>query len=88
MKAGQFTDEQIVSILRQAETGNKTIRDLCRENNVTETTYYRWRKRFGSLDAGEAANVRALERENVRLKRLLAERDLEVDVLREYLAKK
>jgi len=88
MKAGQFTDEQIVTILRQAEAENKTIRDLCRENNVTETTYYRWRKRCGSLDAGEAAKVRALDRENVRLKRLLAERDLEVDVLREYLAKK
>jgi putative transposase len=43
MKAGQFTDEQIVSLLRQAETGDKTIRDLCRENNITETTYYRWR---------------------------------------------
>ena len=79
-------------ILRQAEAGTKTIRDVCRENNVTETTFYRWRWRwrwrFGSLDAGEAAKVRDLERENARLKRLLAERDLEVDVLREYLAKK
>jgi putative transposase len=88
MKAGQFTDEQIVGILRQAEAGTKTIRDVCRENNVTETTFYRWRRRFGGMDAGEAAKVRELERENARLKRLLAERDLEVDVLREYLAKK
>lgn len=88
MKAGQFTDEQIVVILRQAEAGTKTIRDVCRENNVTETTFYRWRKRFGGMDAGEAAKVRDLERENSRLKRLLAERDLEVDVLKEYLGKK
>jgi putative transposase len=88
MKAGQFTDEQIVNILRQAESGTKTIRDLCRDHNVTETTFYRWRKRFGSMDAGEAAKTRALERENARLKRLLAERDLEVDVLKEYLGKK
>lgn len=88
MKSGQFTDEQIVSILRQAETGTKTIRDLCRDHNVTETTFYRWRKRFGSMDAGEAAKTRELERENARLKRLLAERDLEVDVLKEYLGKK
>lgn len=88
MKAGQFTDEQIVTILRQAETGDKTIRDLCREHNITETTFYRWRNRFSSLDASEAAKVRELQKENARLKRLLAERDLEVDVLREYLAKK
>jgi len=88
MKAGQFTDEQIVGILRQAEAGAKTVRDVCRENNVTETTFYRWRKRFGSMDAGEAAKTRELERENARLKRLLAERDLEVDVLKEFLAKK
>jgi putative transposase len=88
MKAGQFTDEQIVGILRQSEAGTKTVRDVCRENNVTETTLYRWRKRFGSMDAGQAAKTRELERENARLKRLLAERDLEVDVLKEYLAKK
>ncbi len=88
MKAGQFTDEQIVGILRQADKGDKTIRDLCREQNITETTFYRWRSRFGSMDANEAAKVRELEKENARLKRLLAERDLEVDVLKEYLAKK
>jgi putative transposase len=88
MKAGQFTDEQIVGILRQAEAGTRTVRDVCRENNLTETTFYRWRERFGGMGAGEAATVRDLERENARLKRLLAERDLEVDVPREYLAKK
>ena len=88
MKSGQFTDEQIVGILRQAEAGTKTVRDVCREHNITETTFYRWRKRFGGMDAGEAAKTRELERENARLKRLLAERDLEVDVLKEFLAKK
>lgn len=88
MKKGQFTNEQIVNILRQADKGDKTIRDLCGEYNITETTFYRWRNRFGSMDANEAAKVRELEKENARLKRLLAERDLEVDVLKEYLAKK
>ncbi len=88
MKAGQFTDEQIVGILRQAEQGSKTIRDLCLEHNLTETTFYRWHNRFGGMDASEATKVKALEKENARLKRLLAERDLEVDVLKEYLAKK
>jgi putative transposase len=88
MKAGEFTDEQIVKILRQAESGEKTIRALCQENNVTETTFYRWRSRFGGLDASEAAKTRDLQKENARLKRLLAERDLEVDVLKEILGKK
>ena len=88
MKAGEFTDEQIVRILRQAESGEKTIRALCQENNVTETTFYRWRSKFGGLDASEAAKTRELHKENARLKRLLAERDLEVDILKEILGKK
>jgi putative transposase len=88
MKQGEFTNEQIVSILRQAERGEKSIATLCQEHNIAETTFYRWRKRFGGLDTTEAARVRELEKENRRLKRLLAERDLEVDVLKEYLAKK
>jgi putative transposase len=88
MKAGEFTDEQIVKILRQAESGEKTIRALCQENNVTETTFYRWRSRFGGLDASDAAKTRDLQKENARLKRLLAERDLEVDILKEILGKK
>lgn len=88
MKAGEFTDEQIVKILRQAESAEKTIRALCQENNITETTFYRWRSRFGGLDAAEAAKTRELYKENARLKRLLAERDLEVDILKEILGKK
>jgi len=88
MKAGEFTDEQIVKILRQAESGEKTIRGVCQENNVTETTFYRWRNKFGGLDAGETSKARDLQKENARLKRLLAERDLEVDILKEILGKK
>ena len=88
MKAGEFSEERIVGILRQAESGDKSIRVLCQEYNVTETTFYRWRRQFGSMDAGEAAKARDLLRENSRLKRLLAERDLEVDILKEILGKK
>jgi putative transposase len=88
MKAGEFSDEQIVKILRQAESGETTIRALCQEHNVTETTFYRWRSKFGGMDAGEAAKARDLQKENARLKRLLAERDLEVDILKEILGKK
>jgi putative transposase len=88
MKQGQFSNEQIVAILQQAERGHKTIAALCQEHNITETTFYRWRKRFGGMSASEAQRVRELEKENSRLKRLLAERDLEVDVLKELLVKK
>lgn len=81
MQKGQFTDEQIVAILQQAEKGEKPITELCRQHNIAETTFYRWRSTFGGMNVSEAARVRELEKENARLKRLLAERDLEVDVM-------
>ncbi len=88
MKKGQFTDEQIVALLQQAQRSEKTILALCRENNISENTFYRWRSRFGSATPGDVAQTRELEKENARLKRLLAERDLENDILKELLAKK
>ena len=88
MKQGQFSQEQIVALLHQAERGEKSIRDLCREAGITETTFYRWRKAYGGMTVSEAHRLKELQRENARLKRLLAERDLEVDALKEYLAKK
>jgi len=88
MKKGQYSDEQIVAILQQAERGEKTLALLCQEHNVSENTFYRWRQRFGGSAPGEVARTRELEKENVRLKRLLAQRDLENDILKELLAKK
>lgn len=88
MQKSQFTDEQIVAILQQAEKGEKSISEVCRQHNISENTFYRWRTRFGSMNTNEAARVRELEKENARLKRLLAERDLEVDIIKEILAKK
>lgn len=88
MQKSQFTDEQIVAILQQAEKGDKPISEVCRANNIAENTFYRWRSRFGGMSVNEAARVRELEKENARLKRLLAERDLEVDIIRELLQKK
>lgn len=88
MQKSQFTDEQIVAILQQAEKGEKSISDVCRQHNISENTFYRWRTRFGGMNTNEAARVRELEKENARLKRLLAERDLEVDIIKEILAKK
>ena len=88
MQKSQFTDEQIVAILQQAEKGDKAITEVCRQHNIAENTFYRWRSRFGGLSTNEAARVRELEKENARLKRLLAERDLEVDIIKEILQKK
>lgn len=88
MKQGQFSQEQIVAILQQAEKGEQTIQAICREHGLTETTFYRWRKIYGGMTVSEAQRLKELQKENTRLKRLLAERDLEVDLLKEYLAKK
>ncbi len=60
MKKGQFTDEQIVALLQQAERGEKTILALCRENNISENTFYRWRSRFGNATPGDVAQRREL----------------------------
>lgn len=88
MQKSQFTDEQIIAILQQAEKGDKPVAEVCRQHNIAENTFYRWRTRFGGLNTNEAARVRELEKENARLKRLLAERDLEVDIIKEFLSKK
>ena len=88
MKAGQFSQEQIVAILHQAEKGEQTIQAICREHGITETSFYRWRKAYGGMSVAETQRLKELEKENLRLKRLLAERDLALDALQEYLQKK
>jgi putative transposase len=87
MRKSRFSEVQIVRILRQADAGEKTVGQLCREHRISENTFYRWRRRYGGMGLPELRRQRQLEQENARLKRLLAERDLEVDALRELLAK-
>ncbi|MGH3431194.1 MAG: transposase [Mycobacteriales bacterium] len=88
MKQGQISQEQIIAILQLAERGEQTVATICRAHGITETTFYRWRKKYGDLSVSEATRLRELERENARLKRLLAERDLELDATQELLTKK
>lgn len=88
MKKGQFTEEQIVRILQQAERGAHTIGAICREHGIAENTFYRWRQKFGGLGIPETQRLRELEKENARLKRLLADSRLELDAAKELLAKK
>jgi putative transposase len=88
MKASQFSDEQIVQILQEAERGEPSIGAICRAHGITETSFYPWRRKFGGMTVSEVQRLKELEKENARLKPLLAERDLEVDALRELIAKK
>jgi len=88
MKKGHYSDAQIVAILQQAERGEKTLALLCQEHNVSENTFYRWRKAYGGMVVHEVQRLKELEKENARLKRLLAERLLENDLLKELLQKK
>jgi len=88
MKQKRFSEEKIVGILREAEKGEQSIAEICREHGVVEQTFYRWRHKYGSLDISDVRRLREVTAENARLKRLLAERDLEVDALKELLSKK
>ena len=88
MKSGQYTAEQIIKILDQAEKGEQTVGAICREHGIAETTFYRWRNAYGGMALPELQRLKELEKENARLKRLLAERLLENDLLKELLEKK
>jgi putative transposase len=83
----RFTEEQIIRILQEAEiVGN--AREVCRQHNITEQTFYRWRSKFGGMDVSDATRLRALERENAALKRLVGELSLDNRMLRDVLGKK
>ncbi len=85
MKKSRFTEAQIVGILHEAEKGELAITEICRVHGIAENTFYRWRRRYGDLEVSEVRRLRELEAENARLKRLLAERELELDAIRETL---
>jgi putative transposase len=87
MKRKRFSDEQIIRILKEAEREDKTVAQVCREHGVSENSYYRWRRKFGGLSVPELRRLRELEQENARLKRMMAERDLEIDAMKEVLSK-
>ncbi len=81
----RFSEEQIVRILRQAETADRTVAEVCKQHGICEQTWYRWKKKFGQMDVPDVRRLRELEKENSRLKRLVAERDLEIDAMQEIV---
>jgi len=87
MKRSRFTEEQIVAILREQEAGMSTA-ELCRKHGVSGATFYKWKAKFGGLDVSEAKRLKALEDENAKLKRLLADAMLDNAGLKELIAKK
>lgn len=88
MKMPTYRAEQILKILEQADKGEQTVTAICRDHGIAEATFYRWRKAYAGLSVPEVQRLKELEKENGRLKRLLAERVLEIDLLKEVLEKK
>lgn len=84
----RFTDEQIISILREAEAGAMPIKALSKKHNITEQTFFRWRNKFGGMDVSDARRLKDMESENSRLKRLVAEQMLVIDGMKEIVRKK
>lgn len=87
MKRSRFSEEQIIAILREQEAGAKTA-DVCRRHGVSGATFYKWKAKYGGMDVSDARRLRALEDENARLKKLLAEAMLDNAMLKDVAAKK
>jgi putative transposase len=87
MKRKRFSEEQIIRILKEGEAlGN--VREACRQHNITEQTYYRWRNKFGGMEVSDAKRLRGLEKENSELKKVVAELTLDNRMLKDVVSKK
>jgi putative transposase len=87
MKKSRFTEEQIVAALKLAEAGSK-VGEVCRKLGISEQTFYRWKQKYGGMEVSDARRLKALEEENRRLKKLVADQALDMQILKEVLAKK
>ena len=87
MKRSRFSEEQIIGILREQEAGRPTA-DVCRKHGVSSATFYKWKAKFGGLDVSDARRLKALEDENGKLKKLLAETMLDIAILKDINSRK
>ena len=87
MKKSKFTEEQIVKILQEAASGQKTQAQVCKDNGVSPNTFYLWKRKYAGLETDDLRRLRELERENEQLKILLAERDLEISAVKKVFRK-
>ena len=87
MKRSRFSEEHIIGVLKQAE-GGRSVADLVRELGITETSFYRWRRKFGGLEVSDARRLKELEEENRKLKRMVADQALDIVALKDIVSKK
>ena len=87
MRASRFTDEQIIGILREHDAGAKTA-EVCRRHGISSATFYKWKAKYGGLEVSDAKRLKALEDENAKLKKRLAEAELDKAMLKEIASKK
>ena len=87
MKRSKFSESQIITILKAVEAG-QSVRDVCRENEISDATYYKWKSKYGGMQVSDIKRLRELEEENRRLKKMYAELSLEHVMLKEVLTKK
>ena len=88
MKKSRFSEEQIVGILREAESTTDTVEAVCRKHSISAHTFYPWRNKFGGLEVKEATRLNELERENQRLKKIVADQAPDISILKDINSKK
>lgn len=87
MKRSRFKQEQIIAILAEVKSG-RTPKEVCAEHNISQQTFYNWKRKYGEMDISEARRLRALEEENGRMKKIIADQTVQIDILKEVNSKK